>query len=94
MEFLGTDNSFDVIAINATKKELQVVIEKNYEVRISSIIVLQIDDSRGQEILGIVNEVEHNDEHTIIYVDINPNQSTPNQLSKLKIKSILLWGAL
>jgi hypothetical protein len=79
-----------VINVTESGNELQVVAEYYPAFKENSILVFKMES--GEEVLGVINDTDDNELHTLMYVEINPNQT--DNFNIKQIQSILLWGAL
>lgn len=90
MENYEVDLELEVVAINKVNDGWQIVIENDDDIKERTILVFYFDNET--EILGVVNEVDQNDEHKILYVVIDPDQV--KNFNIMKTKAIVVYGSL
>ena len=88
---LNVDNkTLEIHSIHKSGGYYQVVVDYYPGLVEEGILVFMMES--GREVLSVIESFEDNEEHRILYVEINPNQVT--QFNKKLIKSVLLWGTL
>lgn len=80
----------DVHTLSPSGKEYLLVTDTSVSLKVNSILVFKLNN--GDEVLSVVNQIEHANGHALMYVELNPSQA--NKFNKENIKSILLWGML
>ena len=90
MVAIADESILNVHSLAKSGDEYQLVIDDHYAFKVDGIVVFK--HNNGDEVLGIINEVERVNEHKLLYIELNPNQKA--NLNKEQIKEIMLWGTL
>jgi len=90
MYLLADEQKHKIHSILEAGEDYQIVVDYYPSIQVGGILVLI--HKNGDEVLGIINEVEDNELHRILYVEINPNQI--KNLNVKQLKNLMLWGSL